>query len=1188
MYLKSIEINGFKSFANKIVFEFPHGITGIVGPNGSGKSNIGDAVRWVLGEQSAKQLRGSRMEDVIFSGTESRKPLGFAYVAITFENSDRKIALDYDEIKVARRVYRSGESEYLINGSICRRRQIVELFYDTGIGKEGYSIIGQGQVEKILSGRMEDSRELFDEAAGIAKYKKDRNMTEKSLEKARGDLERVTDILRELEKQVGPLEEQSEKAKKFLLLRDKEKDIDIQLFLRDYAKAKEEKDKAEENLKITNDQLSYTRMIYQEKKGKNAAILEKSEKYNKEADEQEANLASYREERSVIDRSMVELTHEIEKNLLLKDQYTSNMEQAEHDILMKEDQIKEQEETIRQEEGLLLDCQDALKILEVDRQKVSDQLASLDAAKMEEQERLLHRLSSSSDVKEKLSRVSTLEEQLNIRNAEYNGRYLTLRSEIADYHSRAEKLTEELSACEHKKGQCEQEYKEMLTRSEENKESMDTLQKTMDQNNQEFLRNRSKYETLSNMTERYEGYQRSIQHVMEQKKNNPGIIGVVADILSMDKRYEVAIEIALGGALQNIVTENESVAKKMVEYLKKNRLGRATFLPLTSMRKRNIAVNPSILEEEGVVGIASSLVSADARYKNLIESLLGRTIVAEDIDCALYLSRKYNFSLRIVTIEGELLNPGGAITGGAFRNNSNLLGRNREIEECKEAMKKAKVFYQESKEAMTQLQLDSKEIADELVSRKTRLESVLLRLRELDSQIPAMKEKEEELNQRLEDLKAEHQIILQQLDEIKIQKRALSKNQVDEDQISEENQDVIGDLDLKIQETNARAEQLQDQYSQLILKQSQSQQKIDFAKMTIERLEQEIVLLKDNISQLKDNENQLLLANRQHKQDLKKEEGLLKVCDEKLGTLETSMEELKEARRKITEELNVSYKELEEQNEQLILLEREETRLSSRLENLKTELSNQTNYMWENYEMTYNYALSMMREDITQAQIQEMRQDKKAIRQQIKVLGNVNVGAIEEYKEVGERYSFMKEQYDDIKQSEEKLLTLIEQFNKQMKAQFEEKFKEIKAMFMEVFRNLFQGGTASLELMDDSNILECGIRIIAQPPGKKLQNIMLLSGGERALTAIALLFAIQNLKPSPFCLLDEIEAALDDANIVRFAKYLRSLSDDTQFIVITHRRGTMNAADVLYGITMQEKGISTLISVDLIDKQLGS
>lgn len=1186
MYLKSIEINGFKSFANKIIFEFPHGITGIVGPNGSGKSNIGDAVRWVLGEQSAKQLRGSRMEDVIFSGTESRKPMGFAYVAITFENSDRKIGLDYDEIKVARRVYRSGESEYLINGSICRRRQIVELFYDTGIGKEGYSIIGQGQVEKILSGRLEDSRELFDEAAGIAKFKKDRNLTEKSLEKTRADLARVTDILSVLEKQVGPLEQQSKKAKEFLEFRDREKEIDLQLFVEDYSSKNSQKEKDEADSALIKEQLESSRVEYQNKKAQNQTIQEKAEELGNKNDALEDQINQITQTCNDIDRSIIDLQHEIDKNQLLQQQHSSAITQAENDIASKKEQKEEQLASIQLEEAQLLDFDNAKTLLNMDRQKVSEQLSALESARSDEQEFMIHQMSSSSDLKEKLSRVETLEEQLNIRNADYNSRYLMLQAEISEYHEKSKNLTAELESTNEEKATLQESYDRLLEREENIKHDSVKLRREMEQNTQSFMHNRSRYEALSNMSERYEGYQKSIQHVMEQKKKNPKIIGVVADILTMDQRYELAIEIALGGALQNIVTEDEGVAKQMITFLKKNRLGRATFLPLTSIRKRNLGINPAILDEEGVVGLASDLVHAEDRFHNLILSLLGRTVVAENMDCALYLARKYNFSLRIVTIDGELLNPGGAITGGAFRNNSNLLGRNREIEECREAMNQARLIDQEHKKALSSLQMEENEVTSAVTKAKESLDAISFHQTELNNQIPEMQGKEAELKDRLEKLKEEHEIIKDQITDIQTQKDKLIATQQNQEEATEQNQGNMTDLEEQIRKYTEDSERLLEEYNQLLLKESQAKQRIDFARQTISRLDEEIHALEESIYDSKKEENLVLLSNKKHQEEKENQEKLLISEKEKLRSVQQSLSIVKESRRKITEELNRSYGELESVNEQLRSLEREESRLSSRLDNLNRELETLTNYMWENYEITYHYACSLLTEPVAKTLLPELRQEKKDLRQKIKALGHVNVAAIEEFRETGEKYAFLKEQYDDIKESEEKLLTLIDQFNTQMKEQFELKFKDIKEMFGKVFKDLFQGGTASLELMDETNILECGIRIIAQPPGKKLQNIMLLSGGERALTAIALLFAIQNLKPSPFCLLDEIEAALDDANIIRFARYLHRLSKDTQFIVITHRRGTMNAADVLYGITMQEKGISTLISVDLIDKEL--
>ena len=640
MYLKSIEINGFKSFANKIVFEFPQGITGIVGPNGSGKSNIGDAVRWVLGEQSARQLRGSKMEDVIFSGTQSRRPMGFAYVAITFENANRIIPLDYEEVTVARRVYRSGESEYLINGSSCRRRDIVELFYDTGIGKEGYSIIGQGQVEKILSGKIEDSRELFDEAAGIAKYKKNRTVTEKSLEQERQNLERVTDILAELEKQVGPLEKQSAKAKEYLKLRDEEKDIDIHLFLYDYERLKKEQEENERQYKIVSGDLEDTRKTYEKIKEKNGKLQDQTQAVTESLETKESEKEELRRKKETKDNEILLLSHKVESNTLLITHYEELEKQSDEEKDTKTAEIEVLKKETVQKKQEISDGQKKLEELEESILTRRKEQESCEKKISGENDRLFSIMNTSSDTKEKLSRYAAMEEQLEIRNAEYNSRYISFNSELKEYNETAEELLKQQDAAKEAFEKQENLYQELEKREKHLQEKEQKYQDEMGNLNQEYLRTKSRYETLMNITERYDGYNQSIRRIMEQKNANPGIIGVVADILALPEKYETAIEIALGGALQNIVTEDNETAKKMINFLKKNRFGRATFLPLTNIRRRNSTISPSVLQDEGVIGIASTLVKVEERFQALVDSLLGRTVVVDTVDHALSLSRK--------------------------------------------------------------------------------------------------------------------------------------------------------------------------------------------------------------------------------------------------------------------------------------------------------------------------------------------------------------------------------------------------------------------------------------------------------------------------------------------------------------------------------------------------------------------
>ncbi len=1187
MYLKNIEINGFKSFANKINFDFPHGITGIVGPNGSGKSNIGDAVRWVLGEQSAKQLRGSKMEDVIFSGTENRKPMGFAYVAITFDNADRKIALDYDEVKVARRVYRSGESEYLINGSACRRKDIVEIFYDTGIGKEGYSIIGQGQVEKILSGKIEDSRELFDEAAGIAKYKKNRSITEKTLEQERANLERVTDILLELEKQVGPLEKQSEKAKKYLKLRDREKEIDIGLFLYDYENNQAKKEQAQKNFDIVTADKSRVDKNYAAKKEENQRQQEELEALNVENDMYDQTKKGYLREKNTLDDKITQLKHDMDMNALSIQHQEENRSQAVLDKKERCESLEALENNVEEEKLHLEDERAALELLKSEITNWQLKQSKLIGKISAKQDTMIDALSSNTSVKEKLGRFQAMEEQLGIRNAEYNSRLISLQSDMKDYGHRAALLEQELKET-HTKWETAQSDYDILTRScQEKEEKIASLQNLMEEERKDYLKNRSRYDTLVSIHERYEGYNRSIQHIMEQKKNNPDIIGVVADILTMKQEYETAIEIALGGALQNIVTENENCAKQMVQFLKKNKLGRATFLPLTSVRRRGNGLNQGLLREEGAIGIASGLVKADQKFSELIESLLGRTLIVDTMDHALMIARKNGYSVRIVTLDGDLLNPGGSLTGGAYKHSGNLLGRQREIEEIKTKLEESRETFVRQREDLKELQQSLATERENEEARKAELDDMVLKLHDYNTQIPELRDKEEEFKGKIENLKKDHASLLAQLEEIREERKKVSKDQMSSEKVQEENTDAISKLEEEKNAVDEKLSELENQKNEKNVAIAQCEQQLEFYESERMRLNQEIAQCEQSIQES-------LAATEELKNQNTKCEVALKNCEseqadwvQKIEEVDGSLEICKNKRKDLTVKQNKSYKELAALGEELRLLEKEETRLSNQLEKLTDSLETLINYMWDSYEITYNQQASQINKPILEeSQIPEYRKEKKELVHQIKQLGNVNVNAIDEYKEVGERYQFLKQQYDDIKISEERLVGMIEELNKAMKEQFTNSFDEIQSMFTTVFQDLFEGGTASLELMDESNILECGIRIVAQPPGKKLQNILLLSGGEKALTAIALLFAIQNLKPSPFCLLDEIEAALDDANIVRFAKYLKKLSKDTQFIVITHRRGTMNAADSLYGITMQEKGISTLISVDLIDTEL--
>ena len=1184
MYLKSIEVHGFKSFANKINFEFHDGITAIVGPNGSGKSNVGDAVRWVLGEQSAKQLRGSKMEDIIFSGTETRKPMGYAYVAITLDNSDGKLPIEYEEVTVARRVYRSGESEYLINGSTCRLRDVQELFLDTGIGKEGYSIIGQGQIDKILSGKPEDRRELFDEAAGIVKFKKRKSSAEKNLEEERQNLCRINDILSEIEKQIGPLEQQSKTAKEYLKLRDELKTLDVNLFLMEHGNMGESKSQLEEKLQITKDHLASVTTDYENTKEEYEKLEIQMTECDSELDENknalnECKLSKEKQEGSI--KVLKEQILSIKQNNL---HYQSRIETINKDINSKkmeqEGYIKEKQE-IDSKIDALDDNQSAITInLEKVRENIAGFMKQIEDCNSE----IFDFLSENSTIKTNLQRYETILEQNNIKKVELNQKLLKNKSEEALIDIAIKEEEDNLS-------QISDKIIEINTQNEQVESQIGTLQKEIEQlssqiteKQQEYHREKSKLESLKNLTERYEGYGNSIRKVMERKETNSGIIGVVADIIKVDPQYETAIEIALGGNIQNIVTETEETAKSLIEYLKKNKFGRATFLPLTNITNKEMANSDKILKEEGVIGYANTLVEADSKFRDLMGYLLGRNIVVNNIDNALRLAKKYNQTLRIVTLEGELLNPGGSLSGGAYKNSSNLLSRRREIEELEknvESLSKLVIQFMKDKEDKKN---ERNSIRQQVEENKAKLQELYLNQNTIKMNLNQEMAKKEEG-------KVSFHEFTNEIREIDLQSKELHENidKLNEDLKqnelkSKENEDRIEEFNGLLELEKQKEKKLNDKASSIRVDFSALEQRNQNMMEHIKRMKRELERLYEEASELNRTKDNSEVQVREKQDNIQNTENEIELLNQKALTLEENIKVLNRTKEEITKSHKAFFQKREELSQEMNNLDKEAYRLSNQLEKLLEQMDEKISYMWEEYELTFSSALLLKDDSIT-----NLPQTKKGIsdiKGKIKNLGDVNVNAIEDYKNLSERYTFLRTQRDDIRKAEETLVGIIHELDDEMRKQFEEKFQAIKVQFDLVFKQLFGGGKATLELTEDDDILEAGIIITSQPPGKKLQNMLQLSGGEKALTAISLLFAIQNLKPSPFCLLDEIEAALDDANVKRFAQYLHKLTEHTQFIVITHRRGTMSAADILYGITMQEKGVSTLVSVNLIEDEL--
>lgn len=1184
MYLKSIEVQGFKSFANKLKFEFQKGITGIVGPNGSGKSNVADAVRWVLGEQSAKQLRSGSMQDVIFAGTETRKPQSFASVAITFDNADHRLDVDYEEVTVTRRLYRSGESEYLINNAPVRLRDINEIFYDTGIGQEGYSIIGQGQIDRILSGKPEERRELFDEAAGIVKFKKRKAASLKKLEDEHQNLVRVNDILKELTDRLEPLKKQSETARIYLDQKEKLKSLDINLFLIEEERTDQQLAEISKRLDIVGDDMAETKDRFDQTKSE-------YERVDHELEDLDGRIAS--------------LTEKAAKNALLREQLTGQIALLREQIRTVEAQRAQNEERLNRLEEDIRSHEEEIRRRtdEMEAQKAGDgevkarereavsRLEETDRAIAEITDRIeqarrnmIGMLEDRAQVKGKVQRYDTMLEQMGIRQSEIGGRLLRLKEEQQRAGEEAGRNDGEIASIRQKIEACGREENEAAGKTGELTARMTETSSRLDETQTGYHRDSSRLESLRSMAERYDGYGNGIRRIMEQKKQNPGIRGVVADLIRVPKNYETAIETALGGSIRNIVTDNEATAKHLIEYLKANKLGRATFLPLTSIRPRSLN-NEEALREKGVIGVASSLVETDEEYRSLAGFLLGRIVVVDTIDNAIRIGRAYRHSLFMVTLAGESFAPGGSITGGAFKSNDNLLGRKREIAELTERTARLKKETETLRVKLDALRNERNASRDKQAAVQESRQKLLLRLNTLEM---TKKQAEEQMTvSRLQSgsLEKEHAELERQIREVREKNAAIARTIADSEHEESKVNEQADELRQREDELKARrAEEAKNLESIRVEAASWAEQKA-FRAETMKRLSDELGRLRNEKTSLEASFASAGEEKNGKAEQIAEVEAAIRRGEEEAAGTEEEKRKLAARRKELQDSHREFFNRRDELSDRMGRLDREHYRLTSQREKIEGGKEERASYMWEEYSLTPSeirgIALTERSEDRA-----AVRKEITGIRNLIRGLGNVNVNAIDEYKELLERHTFLSSQHEDLVKSEETLKGIITELDQGMRKQFTEKFAEIRTEFDKAFQELFGGGHGTIEIDPDADILEAGISIIAHPPGKKLQNMMQLSGGEKALTAISLLFAIQNLKPSPFALLDEIEAALDDSNVERFTEYLKKLTKNTQFIVITHRRGTMVGADRLYGITMQEKGISTLVSVKLIEDSL--
>ena len=1181
MYLKRLEMYGFKSFADKTVLDFMPGITTVIGPNGSGKSNISDCIRWVLGEQSLKSLRGSKSEDIIFSGTQNRKSLGYAEASIVIDNSDSKLPIEYNEVIVTRRIYRSGETGYFINKTPCRLKDVLELFMDTGIGRDGYSIIGQGKIDEILSNKSEDRRHIFEEAAGIVKYRTRKADSEKKLEQTKLNLLRINDIISEIETNIGSLKLQSEKAKKFLELRDTLKNIEVGLFLYNIENYKKQIENIIENMDLLETQkvkeeeglnniqseredlkLLIEQLIDEIEKTQNLGFEgnQRKEQYNSEIgiateriSNNNDNYERYAKEIEELENRNKELAEEKNQKLEKKNNLFTNKEKFESELKQKEEELEKYSKTLSDKE---LEIEGKKQIVQTNIDNKYEIIAQINTEKANYENLSKREVSCKNDIQETISELDSSRDSKE-----------DLSRSFYEIEKKKVEINKAIDAMKEEKEQSSSKIKEFDVK-------LNTYQS-------EYRIKESRCRFLIETEKEKEGYSKSVKSLLEATEKNTGLSkgmhGVLANLISVDSKYETAIEMALGPAIQNIVTDTEEDAKKLVNYLRDNNLGRASFLPIVSVKGSKVT-GVHTRGIKGVIGIASDLITAEKKYEGILLNLLGRTVIVEEIDDAISLAKLNAYKFRIVTLKGDVINPSGAISGGSVATKTvSILGREKEIKilekeliEIKskiEKIEKEKSEYEESisdvLNRFDEKQKEAQELEIVYATEKQKLDNFDLEILKLEAKLS-------KLRNDLEEIKTEKEVVLKkqedlniEIEKMDIENEELGKIIEEFTNLNKDNQKYIDDLNFDI--TNLKISVSSFDESELSINEM------------MERIDLDITNNTNSINNKKTAREKIEFDNQElENKIIEIKQKIIELEKEILGSTD-KVEKLKQDKIQKSEKLVNVEREIEEQNEKLDNIKNHISKLDLKKSKIELEQNQVINKMWEDYELTPNTVGEVQK--ITNPS--EVQKQVNEIRSQIHELGSINIDSIQEYKDCKERYDFMCEQRLDLEDSSNKLKNVINEMTDTMKKQFAEQFKIINKNFGEVFTELFGGGKAELILADEENILECGIEIAVQPPGKKLQNMMLLSGGERAFTAIALLFAILKINPAPFCVLDEIEAALDDVNVYRFAEYLKKFSSKSQFLVITHRKGTMEAADTVYGITMEEKGISKLLSMKL-------
>ena len=1180
MYLKRLELQGFKSFADKTILELMPGITTVIGPNGSGKSNISDAIRWVLGEQSMKSLRGTKSLDIIFAGTQNRKSLGFAEASLVFDNSDGALPIEYTEVTVTRKIYRSGETGYYINKVPCRLKDVLELFMDTGIGKDGYSIIGQGKIDEILSNKSEDRRHIFEEAAGIVKYRTRKQESEKKLEHTKLNLLRINDILTEIEGNLEPLQMQADKAKKYLNLREELKNIEIGLFVYNIEKYKQDLEKVVQDIEIMQSQcndeegrLERVKILKEELKSSIDEITETIENMSNIGFESQKQIEQLN---SDINVAKTRIANNNENN----DRYLKEIEEQNVKIQELKDEIEQKE---AKKDNLKQNKEKFEKELN-EKQAELDKLTEKLSSKELEIEGYKHTVEENTDKKYELQSEINAQninyQNFEKRQAQIKQEMQSTISELDGTRLNKEDIAKQFNEIENKKNKAQNSLNEVAKQREEANQKIKSFESNINILSSEMRIKESRLKFLIETEKEKEGYIKSVKSLLKDCENikelGKGMNGVLANIIEVPDDLQIAIEMCLGASLQNIVTETETDAKRLVEHLRKNNLGRASFLPISSVRGKKLDKIKG--NESGVIGIASDLVKYNKKYEQIILNLLGRTVIVDNMDTAIKVAKQNGYTFRIVTTEGDLINPSGAITGGSVAKKTvNILGRGKEIEKLEKEIKNLKQKieklendkqnYEESIEGILELSANLEKELQEIdityATEKQKVISINENIEKLEKRLNRLKEEQANLEKQKEEAVSTKGDLQVEINKIVEQNEELSKIITEFAELNKDDQKYIDDLNFDI--TNLKI----------------SVSSFDESEASIQEIQERINQELENAHTSIENKNAQIEQIKKDNEDLEKsiEETLQKIEEvkESVNSSSSKIEELKKERAQKSEklskqedEITAKFKVIEDLKGQLVKLDVKKTKIEE-------DINGVINKMWEEYELTPNNAEQYQKPEnvaLTQRRVNSLRTE-------IRELGSVNVDSIEEYKNLKDRYDFMSEQRLDLENTMSKLRKVILDMTQIMKEQFKEKFKVINKNFGEVFAELFGGGKAELTLEDEENILECGIEITVQPPGKKLQNMMLLSGGEKAFTAIALLFAILKINPAPFCVLDEIEAALDDVNVFRYADYLKKFTDHTQFLVITHRKGTMEVADTVYGVTMEESGISKLLSMKL-------